>query len=98
MGEITAKSFARDPLAYAYDNQDKKAPKGKMGRMTKNLFAEIYRAHCTKGKIGADMNVVEPVSAQHYALKNRGYIEKSDNGRKWLLTEQGRQKAIDLFC
>lgn len=95
----TAKSFAKDPFAYAYDDgRGKKGPKGKMGRMTKNLFADIYRAHCTKGKIGADMKVVEPISAQHYALKNRGYIEKSDNGRNWLLTEQGKQKAKALFC
>lgn len=95
----TARSFARDPYGYAYDDKDqRKTPKGKLGRMTKDLFAEIYRADCTNGKTGADMKISEPISAQHYALLNRGFIEKSGNGKKWLLTETGRSKARALFC
>ena len=94
----TARSFARDPFAYAYDDEKPKRPKGKMGRMTKNLFVGIYRADVTKGKIGADMKISEPVSAQHYALLNRGYIEKTDSGKRWQLTRSGRAKAQELFC
>lgn len=95
----TARSFARDPYAYAYDNQsERRRPKGKMGRMTKDLFLEVYRADVTDGKIGADMKVKEPISAQHYALMNRGYIKKSESGRKWLLTRAGRKKAQQMFC
>lgn len=95
----TARSFAKDPYAYAYDEgSERKRPRGKMGRMTKELFIEIYRADVTNGKIGADMKVSQPISAQHYALMNRGYIEKSENGRRWILTRSGRAKAQQLFC
>jgi hypothetical protein len=95
----TARSFARDPYAYAYDQEgDRKAPRGKLGKMTKDLFVEIYRADVTNGKIGADMQISEPISAQHYALFNRGFIKKSDNGKLWLLTRSGRAKAQQLFC
>lgn len=94
----TADSFARDPYACAYDQPEREPPKGKMGKMTKDLFCDMSRADITRGKIGADMKVSEPISAQHYALLNRGYIEKSKSGKVWELTQSGRKKSQELFC
>ena len=92
----SAKSFARDPLACAYGEEDRRKPKGRMGRATKNLFANLYRAWCrgektfTGGKTGAE--------GPFYSLLNRGLIERVGRADKYQFTKQGLNLAQQMFC
>ncbi|MEM9999973.1 MAG: hypothetical protein AAF940_03745 [Pseudomonadota bacterium] len=93
----TAKSFARDPMAYAYEDEGSspRKPKGRMGKATKRRFLDIYRAHC-QGKKRFDL----VPTGSFYSLRNRQLIHKVaeiGSRERYELTDLGLRTAKRMF-